>query len=322
MPVEIAITFQTDSSYGGSPLWGPLAQATETLDCDVRALSVHLLAPGTGRGSGAGVEATRPPRCRWSPKTGHLRLEYVTRDGGAAAVLSPSQFREQVAELAGHVEAQADRLRKRSGADVGSLLASMRALEARVPRSQPEFLAFLSDAARAGDERQARLPWWEQLGVRWERWHPAARERLQDRLFWEEEDDVAPHGNDTGADLLGLYRRRRARASGGVVFLDALMRRWGIATAWRGRPPEEWTDGDETSIVIWDEAAIALAFAQIKVDGACEADVRARALEAIERQAGDAAGARFGWAQRPRRVEKLQRLRAVLASDADLAGNG
>lgn len=60
--------------------------------------------------------------------------------------------------------------------------------------------------------------------------------------------------------------------------------------------------------------------AQIKVDGACEADVRACALEAIERQAGDAAGARFGWPQRPRRVEKLQRLRAVLASYADLAG--
>jgi uncharacterized protein YfeS len=325
MPVDIAITFQTDSSYGGSPLWNPLEQATETLDCDVRALSVHVLAPGTvpgrfpGLGGVAGAAAIRLPRCRWSPKTGHLRLEYVTRhdampDPSAGGGISPSVFRAQVGELADQLKAQASGPRPKPGLDIGALVACLRALEARVPETQPEFSAFLSDAYHAGEARRARLPWWEQLDVRWEDWHPVARQRLDDRLFWEQEAAAAPHGNDTGADLLRAYRRRRSRAAGGAAFLDRLLRRWQIPTDWRVRPPEQWTADDETWIVTWDEAAIALAFAQIKLEGDCEADVRALALEAIDREAGAAAAARFGWSPRPERDAALLRMRHALVT--------
>jgi hypothetical protein len=37
---------------------------------------------------------------------------------------------------------------------------------------------------------------------------------LDDPFFWQEADDFAPHGNDTGADLLADYRPWRRRTGG------------------------------------------------------------------------------------------------------------
>jgi hypothetical protein len=69
---------------------------------------------------------------------------------------------------------------------------------------------------------------------------------------------------------------------------------------------------DETGVVTWGEAAIALAFAELKLAGACSAEARALALEAIERETDREVAARFGWTLRPARAVALRRMRSVL----------
>ena len=82
--------------------------------------------------------------------------------------------------------------------------------------------------ARQAAEKAAMSPW-ERLGIDWRDFHPDARRILDDPFFWEEANDFAPHGNDTGADLLAEYRKWIKRDSNGdpAEFYRQLVREWG-----------------------------------------------------------------------------------------------
>jgi uncharacterized protein YfeS len=132
---------------------------------------------------------------------------------------------------------------------------------------------------------------WELLEIDWAQYHPRAREVLDDPFFWECADDLAPHGNDTGADLLEDYRRwdRRNQTRSPMVFFKKLMRKWGIE-------PIDWPIEDEETVLriskndpvamsLCNEAAIALAFAVLKMRSRCPSNVIRLALTALAREA-------------------------------------
>ena len=147
---------------------------------------------------------------------------------------------------------------------------------------------------RAKQKRQAlyaaKSPW-EQLGIDWSQFHPLAREILDDPIYWDCASDLAPHGNDTGADLLADYRRwdKRHGNESPRRFLEGLFKGWDIT-------PIDWSITNESDVQqlgkeqpiplrVCNEAAIALAFAAIKMRASCPADVVDLATGALKRTA-------------------------------------
>ncbi|MEY2427961.1 MAG: hypothetical protein QOJ40_846 [Verrucomicrobiota bacterium] len=142
----------------------------------------------------------------------------------------------------------------------------------------------LSLLKKRHNEREAAirtaLSPWERLGIDWRDFHPDARRILDDPFFWKQADDFSPHGNDTGADLLSDYRLwlKRYPASDPLDFYRRLIAGWGFS--------DESTDPTFRSVS--DEAAVALAFAELKLRGACRPSVADLARQALHRQRKEA----------------------------------
>jgi uncharacterized protein YfeS len=121
--------------------------------------------------------------------------------------------------------------------------------------------------------------------------HPKAQRALTSTFFWSCIDDNTPFGNDNGADTLSFYRDwRPTHASEATIhFVTALLKDWGVAsTQWDVTAPEQIARlivEDEFSFTHRDDVIIALAFGQIVLEGRVDADIKERALVALQRQA-------------------------------------
>lgn len=139
-------------------------------------------------------------------------------------------------------------------------------------------------AGQKGDEKPVGI-----AGNRLEPVPPKAREILDDPFYWDEMDEFAPHGNDTGAELLDAFQRWNKRNPSGspAKFFADILERWDFE-------PIDWRIVDEDAVKkldkkqpvdlgVCNEAAIALAFAVIKLRASCPPDVIQLAKNALER---------------------------------------
>ena len=147
---------------------------------------------------------------------------------------------------------------------------------------------------------------WELLDIDWSDWHPDARRILDDPFYWEISDDFALHGTHWLRPRCGLstvVSQGAGRESNRVSRCGSL-RRWGFAE-----------DQGENARVVRDEAAVALAFAELKLRAACTGEVLGRACEAMRRQRQVALAA-VDWPHREDRLRRLDMLEAKLAQQA------
>ena len=161
------------------------------------------------------AELERLPHIRWERKKRRLSLRYESRLGPAEQMLEPGPpssalLQSAVGELAAVLKANEKSLSRKPGVNVGSFLAVMDSLSRLVPLTDADVAAFRDAHAERRLAERSLLPWWEQLEIDWAEYHPAARELLNDPFFWREADDYAPHGNDTGADLMSDFRAWRS----------------------------------------------------------------------------------------------------------------
>ena len=130
---------------------------------------------------------------------------------------------------------------------------------------------------------------WDLLEIDWDLYHVAARTILDDPFYWETANDITPHGNDTGADLLEDYLawEKRNKGKPPLAFLDRELKKWAVE-------PIDWTitvesavralhQADWAQMTLCNQAAIALAFAVVKTRCACPPEVVQMALAAIAR---------------------------------------
>ena len=150
--------------------------------------------------------------------------------------------------------------------------------------------------------------------------HPNAQSIFSEEWYWDAIDDYAPFGNDTGADTLYFYSREVSRnpTLRGDRILDSLLHSWDMNPRW------EATDEDAVAKVLEvepygidtsDDAAIAIAFAQILLFGAVEEESRDRALGAVARATLPSCLAQGGFPED--RLMKLHHMKTVLTK-ADL----
>lgn len=210
-------------------------------------------------------------------------------------------FRRGVDEVIEAIAMIRPRLKADDDFDLAACLAHCEAARQRIPESE-DALNEMGASLRAADKRAFEaLSRWEQLDIDWAEFHPRARGLLDDPFFWESTDDFAPHGNDTGADVLAAYRTwlRRHPEGQPVRFLERLSAQWGYSAS---------SPMDDDSHA---EACIALAFADLKLRGHCDEQARSLALASLNFQRLQAES--WTGPERQQRLIAIDRQNAVLS---------
>lgn len=149
--------------------------------------------------------------------------------------------------------------------------------------------------------------------------HWKARAALTDAFFWDASDDTAPFGSETGRDVLEALRdfRDEHPRESPIQLLDELLARWEVVNdhwdAVEADDVQAIGEDDEYSLLTRDEAVIALAFAQIIIEGKVDPEARRRAVFALKRQSLPALLHAWG-ERRIQRAARVERMTAVLVS--------
>lgn len=131
--------------------------------------------------------------------------------------------------------------------------------------------------------------------------HPNAQRILTDAFFWDEADDGAPLGNDTGSDVLHMYREWRISnpKRSPVSFLSSVLKEWEVPEIdWDVIEPgavQEKLQQNDFWLLTRDDTVIALAFAQFILDGTVDSSIQQKATVAISRQSLDTVITFRGW---------------------------
>lgn len=217
--------------------------------------------------------------------------EHFTADDAEGWNPSPEKCTVAAGEMAAALPLLRKRITPADDFDVERFLADAANILATKIETLEEWEQIRQQAMAKRKERLATKDPWELLEIDWDRYHPKAREVLDDPFFWETANDLAPNGNDTGADLLEDYRRwdKRNATASPVTFLERLMKKWDIK-------PIDWSitekemvrkleQEEPIALSVCNEAAIGLAFAVLKMRAMCPPDVVHRGLAALKRTA-------------------------------------
>ena len=220
---------------------------------------------------------------------------------GDSPRLSLPLFKAGVDEVIDALGWMKKRIKKTDDFDVDGFLAHCDVARARIPDSEDALQLLAAELDAKHQAQQAALSPWDKLGIDWEDFHSQAREILDDPFFWNGADDFSPNGNDTGSDILAEYRKWNQRHQDGqtIQFVERLAKQWGYANF----------AGVDTDMR--DEAAIGLAFADLKLRAVCDPPARALALQAILRQRTLAQDA-VEWPHKDEKLKALNLLEAKL----------
>ncbi|QDT79703.1 hypothetical protein Mal35_31700 [Gimesia maris] len=168
------------------------------------------------------------------------------------------------------------RIRKTDDFDVQSFQLWLNSRLKELPETHEKLLQHENSILEQRKICYASMSEWHKLGIDFEDFHPKARSILDSPELWNVSDEFSPNGNDTGADVLELYRswRKQNRNALPALFFNQLMDQWEVTV-----PP---TADDEYSKHTYSQSIIGLAFAQLKLESACHPDIAALALQSLQ----------------------------------------
>lgn len=289
--MEILVSIHTYNTYGGHStltlvgkyleLGAPdFGEAIETLDIHVYfsggKISRHLESLSDQYHS----YLAELPSTNFYRKKAKFELNFVS-DLGSADLVSGygppdlTLFTSSVKEVASSLQILKSKLKKSDDFLLEEFFAFLQLKVKEIPSDEETFASLQAEIENEDARKHDSMDEWDKLGIEWEDYHPKSRELLNSPFFWSATDDFSPNGNDTGADVLELYRdwMEENPKVGVTEFLDNLMDDWGIE-----RP---FNDDDEFSRTTYEEMVLGLSFAQIKLKGVCEEKIRNLALKAV-----------------------------------------
>lgn len=247
----------------------------------------------------------RLPLLRYRSKGGTIRLEYASQLSAEAMFNFRDPPDPQFATLLDELLDAINRSFSSSGAisgivDLAALQSALKSAADEAPRTPDRAATLLRRIRSESEARRLARTTVATASDDLSRFDDRAAELLEDPFFWDPVDDDAPHGNDAGADLLSAFRvwRPRHRAQSPVQFLKSLLQQWGA---------DDQADTGGQLGAMRTQTEIALAFAQIKVEGRCDGDAAAIALAAIDRRLADVSGDQT-------RAKRYQQLRDKVVS--------
>ena len=149
--------------------------------------------------------------------------------------------------------------------------------------------------------------------------HPNAKRLLKDEFFWDACDEDSPFGNDTGADTLEFYRAWIEESDDDEDFLHQLFDEWEVDWERAESIPDGELKGaleeEHFDILTYDDVVIAVAFAQLVLEGNISRDIAALATRSLKRQSLPDVIEFRGWAEPAERTKRCaQMLKVVQAA--------
>ncbi len=146
--------------------------------------------------------------------------------------------------------------------------------------------------------------------------HPNARRLLKAEFYWDVCDEDSPFGNDTGWDTLEFFRAWIRTSDEEEDFLEQLFEEWEVdRDLAEGIPDAELRDRleeDHFDILTYDDVIIAVAFAQLVLEGNVSREIAAAASRSLKRQALPEVVEFRGWSDPAERTGRCaQMLQAV-----------
>lgn len=150
--------------------------------------------------------------------------------------------------------------------------------------------------------------------------HPVARALLKIPGFWDWGDQDSPLGNDIGADTFAAYLEfRRNRPTSTIEeFVAGELAKLGLADDAMSFNDEEHclnegnAEGKLAKVIAKDDFIIALAFAQLVLEGTIDPSVKRNAIAALNREGTQAVLEYRGGGADELRGRQLNELRRVL----------
>jgi uncharacterized protein YfeS len=118
--------------------------------------------------------------------------------------------------------------------------------------------------------------------------HENARRLLKAAFYWDLGDENSPFGNDTGYDVFESWRAWIRHSDEEEDFLEEVFDEWEVdRDLVESIPDAELADAleeNEHDILTYDDAMVALAFAQLVLEGRTERAIAAAATRSLQRQ--------------------------------------
>lgn len=214
--------------------------------------------------------------------------------------------------LVSEIEDCKTKFKKTDDFDFPGFVNWLKGLHKLLPETQAQADALSAALLEKRQELAAQKSAWEVLDVDWDQFHPNARTLIPDVRLWSSIDELAPNGNDTGADALALVLKHHAHllAEGdeGRNFYESVWRSWGFA----GPPPS--VSCDELERETHRELIIGLAFALLKVFGQCPVWLQIEALSQIDQYSEFVEANHSDWSLKAECLAIQSRMKAVLMS--------
>lgn len=307
--MQLSVSTRSANSYGGNTTYSLVGQYLQTGLSEYGSALSAIEITACFRGGAVGHHSLQTsydkyhatylsslPKMRFIRKKAKGELQYETAVVDADFLkrygfLSVEIFSEVLREIAGILHLIDSRIKATDDFALARFHQDVADVVAAAPQSDDDLRGLKVQIDTAEKNRRAAMDPWDKLGIEdWDQFHPAARSLLNDPFFWDCVNDYAPHGNDTGADLLADFKKWNKRHSSDFAFnmATSLLKRWGI-------PPIDYCVTSEAGVVrlmendgitlhVTDEAMIAVAFASVKYRGWCDEPTVEYALDAIERQ--------------------------------------
>jgi uncharacterized protein YfeS len=148
--------------------------------------------------------------------------------------------------------------------------------------------------------------------------HPNAARLLKSEFYWDIGDDDSPFGNDTGWDTLEFYRAWVEESDDDEDFLHQLFDEWEVdwesAEAIPDGELKDRLEDEHFDILTYDDVVIAVAFAQLVLEGNTSRDMAAAACRSLSRQALPEVIEFRGWADPAERRERCAEMLQVMQS--------
>ncbi len=135
---------------------------------------------------------------------------------------------------------------------------------------------------------------------------------MNEPFYWDCGDDFAPHGNDSGADLLSEFEEHRnsRKEITSEVFLQSLWQSWwGSEVSFDSVTTQHPNDH---AISDYDKLTVALAFAHIKYEAKCPKWIHQKALESINRQRDFSIKEYTNWEHLEEYLTKTNKIETIL----------
>jgi uncharacterized protein YfeS len=146
--------------------------------------------------------------------------------------------------------------------------------------------------------------------------HPNARRLMKAEFYWDILDEDSPFGNDTGADALEFYRAWIESNDDEDDFLDELFADWEVDRELAESVPDDALkdrlEADEFHILTYDDVVIAVAFAQLVLEGKTSKQMAAAAARSLKRQVHPAVMEFRNWSDPDERRQRCAQMLEAL----------